>query len=135
MKPIVPDVSVLLGQILEGEDASVSEAAFAAIALSGAVVRSLFWFEIRNALLVNERRGRVQRQHAELFLTALDEMGFEFEAPPGPAVMDLARRAGLTVYDAAYLELAMRRDLLLATADQRLAAAARAQGAGLWSVA
>ena len=52
-------------------------------------------------------------------------------SPDGPAVMALARRHRLTVYDAAYLELAMRQALPLATLDAALTRAARAQSVAL----
>jgi predicted nucleic acid-binding protein len=53
------------------------------------------------------------------------------ETPVESALLDLARRHQLTVYDAAYLELARRRSLLLATLDRHLARAAREEGVGL----
>ena len=51
--------------------------------------------------------------------------------PPGDAVITLARRHTLTVYDASYLELAMRENVPLATLDKKLAAAAEAEGVPL----
>lgn len=134
MTPLVPDISVLLGQVLEEDDARLSESVFIAIAERGAVVPSLFWYEIRNALLVNERRGRIRTEHTALFLAALADLPFDEESPqPDSGVMDLARRHGLTVYDAAYLELALRRGLELATTDHQLSRAAKASGVSLWT--
>ena len=60
-------------------------------------------------------------------------MAMEIEPPPAEgSVLDLARRYDLTVYDAAYLELASRRNLRLATADRKLAQAASRIGVALF---
>jgi predicted nucleic acid-binding protein len=89
----------------------------------------LFWFEIRNILVVAERRGRLEPGIAEAFLEALDLLGPEVDAlPSSTEVLRLARDHRLTAYDAAYLELARRRTLPLATRDAALARAARSAG-------
>ena len=123
--PLVTDVSALIGQVLDEKEAALAEAVISEIAEDGAVVPSLFWYEIRNALIVNERRGRIRPEKSAFFLAALTDLAMEVEPLPaeGP-VLDLARRYDLTVYDAAYLELASRRSLRLATADRKLSEAA-----------
>ena len=75
------------------------------------------------------RRGRLDEQAASDALEVLRLLPVEVEAPDFHrnlhAVLPLARKHGLTVYDAAYLELAKRRRLPLATLDDRLRRAAR----------
>jgi membrane protease YdiL (CAAX protease family) len=57
---LVPDVSAILSQALDDEDASFGEAVISAIAATDAVVPTLFWFEIRKALVMAERRKRIR---------------------------------------------------------------------------
>ena len=86
----------------------------------------LFWVELRNILLVGERRGRLPAGAAEAFLAAVDELGVELDTEASSTrVLDLARRHRLSAYDALYLETALRRGLPLATLDSALAGAAR----------
>jgi predicted nucleic acid-binding protein len=82
---------------------------------------------LRNALVTNERRRRLTESDTANFLRELSsDMTITVEAVPDErAVMSLARRHRLTVYDAAYLELALRERLPLATLDAALAEAAR----------
>jgi predicted nucleic acid-binding protein len=97
-----------------------------------AAAPSLWWFEVRNGLVVAERRGRVTEQQTARFLREILRLAVTLDNSPNEAgVLALARRHRLTVYDAAYLELALRQDLPIATLDMPLAAAARAEGVAL----
>jgi predicted nucleic acid-binding protein len=97
-----------------------------------AIVPRLWWFEVRNALIVNERRGRIGELLSARFLSELSRFAIAFDdTTDEKRVMALARRHRLTVYDAAYLELALRENVPLATLDAPLAAAARAEGVPL----
>lgn len=88
----------------------------------------LLWAEFRNILIVNERRGRLPQGMAEQLIEAVEGLGIELDtAPSNAGVLALARRHGLTAYDALYLDLAIRRDASLATLDTKLAQAARAE--------
>jgi predicted nucleic acid-binding protein len=87
----------------------------------------LWWFEVRNVLVVNERRGRIDPTGSAAFLADLERLPINFDRQfANEAVLALARAHRLTFYDAAYLELALRADAPLATLDQQLARAARA---------
>ena len=89
-----------------------------------ALVPALWWFELRNALIVNERRGRVTEQQSARFLRNVERLPIVVDTVPDESgVLGLARRHRLTVYDAVYLELALRTALPLATLDATLAAA------------
>ena len=97
-----------------------------------ALVPTLWWFELRNALVVNERRGRLTERETARFLHDISLLAITVDRAPSEAgVLTLARRHGLTVYDAAYLELALREAVPLATLDQALSAAAQAEGVAL----
>lgn len=96
-----------------------------AVAHAGATVPALFWFEIRNVLVVNERRGRLTPTQTGQFLSYLEVLPLEVASSiPGSAVVVLAREHRLSVYDAAYLDLAHRLQAPLATLDKELRSAA-----------
>ena len=95
----------------------------------GGVVPALFWYEIRNVLIVNERRARIDQAGSARFLMRLRDLRFlRDEDHEEASVMTLARAHGLSAYDAAYLETALRRRDTLATLDRALATAASAEG-------
>ena len=126
--PFVLDASSAVAWAL-GEPDSRAVLARERLRTDQALAPTLWWFELRNALLANERRGRLTESRTANFLQALSELPVSLDRSPNEAAMlALARRHGLTVYDAAYLELATRENLSLATLDGPLAAAARAEG-------
>lgn len=91
-----------------------------------AVVPRIWWFEIRNLLVVNERRGRLDIDKSSRALGILRRLPIEFDhGTDEEALLGIARRHRLSVYDAAYLELARRERFPLATLDRALASAAR----------
>ena len=89
-------------------------------------------FEIRNALLMAERRDRIFADDVDLGLHRLDQMTTQWldtdATPDLVTTFALARRFRLSFYDALYLELAMRRGLSLATLDNALERAAISEG-------
>lgn len=130
---IVVDSSVAAAWALMDESDEWTRSARNAALSEGIVVPWLFWFEIRNVLAMNERRGRIDATDSNYFLNELPKLIAEVdEQPDSSAVMTLARAHGLTVYDAAYLELSARRKLPLCTRDQALIAAAAKSGVTLW---
>jgi len=103
--------------------------AFQRIQKEEALVPSLWWFEVRKILVVNERRKRIDESATASFLRELARIPIRMDRMPVEGeVLRLARTRRLSVYDAAYLELAQREGLPLATLDRDLAAAARAEG-------
>jgi predicted nucleic acid-binding protein len=90
--------------------------AFSGLQTQEAVVPALWWFEVRNILVVNERRGRIRHEETDLFLRALAVFRIRIDREPEHAgVLRIARERGLSVYDSAYPELAHRERLPLAT--------------------
>jgi predicted nucleic acid-binding protein len=81
-------------------------------------------------LVLGERRHRGSEQQTAEFLDRLAALPIELaaEMPDDARVLGMARRHRLTFYDAAYLELAQRQRIALATLDDELAAAAQAEG-------
>ena len=122
---LVVDASLLAGLLLPDEQGT-DPAAFASEDLAAPW---LLWAELRNILVVNERRGRLAPGLAEQMLDAVEALGIRLDTrPSGASVLYLARRHRLTVYDALYLELALRLGARLGTHDAALSAAARAEG-------
>lgn len=92
----------------------------------------LIWAEIRNILVVNEQRGRIGSAVVDQALEIIGQLGIVLDTgPSSSAVMALARTHRLTVYDALYLELALRQRAVLATHDAALMRAASAEGVAL----
>lgn len=129
MAGLVVDASVTLSWALVGE-AKAPEARAVAdrIAENAAIVPAIWRLEVGNALLVAERRGRLTAAQAEAVCIGLAAMPIEIDpetsARAWADTARLARNHGLMLYDAAYLELAVRRALPLAMFDWALARAA-----------
>jgi predicted nucleic acid-binding protein len=122
----VLDASVSACWAFTDEDHPIADMAFSSLKTEEAIVPALWWFEIRNILIVNERRGRIHEDDTDLFLRALAQFRIRIDREPEQVdVLNMARTQGLSVYDAAYLELAHRERLPLATLDRRLGQAAR----------
>jgi predicted nucleic acid-binding protein len=127
--PFVLDASIAACWGFDDEDHLTAAPALERIRTDEGRVPSLWWFEIRNTLIVNERRGRITEADTTAFLRGLGRLGMVVDRTPDEAVvLALIRRHRLTVYDAAYLELAQRDDIPLATLDTDLASAAQAEG-------
>jgi predicted nucleic acid-binding protein len=115
--------------LFEDERSAFTEFLFDRLDRERAIVPTLWWFEVRNLAAMNERRGRVTPTQTELFLLKMQDLAIERDdLPVSDDLLRLARQHRLTVYDAAYLELAQRLGVELATLDQRLVNAARAEG-------
>lgn len=132
MTSFVMDASVTASWAFDDEDHPVAARALDRLRQHEARVPALWWFEVRNTLLINERRGRLTESDTLIFLGGLAALGILIDhAPDEAAVLALARRHRLTAYDASYLELARRECIGLATLDSRLAAAARIENVPL----
>ena len=111
------------------ESSATAEFALERVRVEGGVAPQLWWAELRNALLIAERRGRTTPAVTVAAIAALDALSVQLDHEPhGPMVLQLAREYDLTVYDALYLELALRENRALATLDRKLARAAEAEG-------
>jgi predicted nucleic acid-binding protein len=124
----VLDASVVASWCFPDEVHPRAEAALRRIAVEPGVAPVLLWFELRNVLLIGERRNRVTPAQTARFLRHVADLPIEVDhGADENAVLGLARTHLLTVYDAVYLELARRRGLSLATLDQALIKAAQAE--------
>ena len=121
----VLDASITACWAFQDEDHPDAALALDQMRTEEAVVPCLWWFEVRNILVVNERRRRITESDTAVFLLDLSRLRVRLDRlPEGDAVLRLARTHRLSVYDAAYLELAQREGLPLATLDADLRRAA-----------
>lgn len=123
--PFVVDASVSASWLLPDEAGSVASAAYQRLLYDGALVPSIWWFEMRNIFISNERRGRITLEQTTQALQLLARLPIRMDPlPVDDELLSLARLHRLTVYDAAYLALAVRENCPLATLDQALVRAA-----------
>ena len=132
MSGLVVDASVALVWLFDDEDQPGAERALDRLEEDGAVVPQLWHLEIRNSLLTAERRGRISLDEIDERLHALNDLPIQIDEDPDlRSAFDLARRHGLSFYDALYLELAKRQRAELATLDRALSHAAASEGVPL----
>jgi predicted nucleic acid-binding protein len=96
-----------------------------------AVSPTLWWYEVRNIVVVAERRKRLSPAEADTAWRRLLLLSVQLETPDAQISLVIARRHGLSFYDATYVELALRLGLELATRDTAMAAAAQSEGVPL----
>jgi predicted nucleic acid-binding protein len=127
--PFVVDASVAVCWFMPNERHPIADEGFRRIRLDPAVTSVLWWYEIRNVLMVSERQGRLHNAKTARVLRLLRGLPVAIDADvEEESLMQLARRHQLTAYDAAYLELALRKGYPLATLGDALTIAARAEG-------
>ncbi len=134
--PFVLDVSVAMAWFFEDEDAPYADKVLELLDDDDAAVAPSIWpLEIANTVLTAERRGRLLPADVPRLAELASGLPVTVESTPLRhalgAVLDVGRLHRLTSYDAAYLELAMRRGLPLATLDERLSEAAQSAGVTL----
>jgi predicted nucleic acid-binding protein len=130
--PYVLDVSVTMGWFFEDEASDAGWRLLDRAVRTGVSVPPIWTYELANVLSVAERRGRATPARSSAFLNLLEGLRIDIDPTPGShlliVVLPLARATGLAVYDAAYVDLAQRLALPLATKDRRMAAAAAGLG-------
>jgi predicted nucleic acid-binding protein len=129
---LVIDASISLAWSLDDETDSRADEALTIVEQSGALVPTLWTYEIANSLTHFVRRSRLDTVRAQTILSALRQLNI-VAVPPEAAgwyveANALAMKHDLTMYDAAYLHLAVATRVRLATGDKKLGAAATAEG-------
>ena len=126
---LVLDASVALSWYFEDERTEASDDLLDRVALSGAVVPALWYYEVASGLRNAVRRKRIDLAHRDASLAELRLLPISVDDRSAAGVWDaplhLAGSFGLTIYGAAYVELAHRRGLPLATNDEAMRAAAQ----------
>ncbi|MGR4893561.1 type II toxin-antitoxin system VapC family toxin [Sphingopyxis sp. LARHCG72] len=125
---MVLDASMTIAWLFDDERTDAAHEIMMRVVANGAFVPSLWRLEVANMLRNAVRRGRCDDDFAERSLTRLGQFKIriddETDLHAWGATRALSRERGLTVYDAAYLELALRKALPLASCDRELVEAA-----------
>jgi predicted nucleic acid-binding protein len=131
----VLDCSVTLPWFLEDERTPFTDSLLFAAKRTEYWVPGIWCLEFPNALLVAERRRRIERSRRIEALDQIPMLQLSVDADPVDlkAICAVAEKHDLSTYDAAYLELALRRELGLVTLDRELADAAAAEGVAVQS--
>ena len=135
MPVCVLDASVTLAALIEEERSAEAREILRAVIDDSAVVPGLWFLEVGNVLLIAERRrsltAAARRDHLDDLSRLPIVIDNETAGHAWHETMEHAVAHRLTLYDAAYLELSLRRQLPLATFDTALRRAAAAAGVGL----
>ena len=132
MNRLVIDNSVVMSWFFNDEAGPYTEGVLESLSSHMCIVPSIWPLEVANVLLVGQRRGRCSEADAGRFVTLLEALPLSIDGRTSERalheVYQLAREYSLTSYDAAYLELAMREGIPLATQDKQLRNAASNAG-------
>lgn len=132
---MVIDCSVTMAWCFEDEATPFTREILQRLADVDALVPLLWPLEVANVLALAERRGRITRAKATAFIELLGQLPIvpdeESAQRSWGSVIELCREQRLSAYDAAYLDVALRRDVPLATLDVELRAAAQRVGVTL----
>jgi predicted nucleic acid-binding protein len=122
--PWIIDASLAMNWYLTDEqDRQYSVSVFTALGQREILVPSLWIYEIANVLLVAQRRGRIPPERIQYALETVADLNLRIDEIVPESALRLSRLAlqhGLTVYDAAYLDLALRSCAPIATKDKAL---------------
>ena len=132
MSDFVLDASLALQWFLEDEtDRKYSLGVLSSLAEKRALVPILWFYEVGNGLLMALRRKRISSDQIDGFLSRLKALPIDTVQQSPQEILELrtlAQAHGLTIYDTAYLALAMNSNLTLATTDNALRKAAGSTG-------
>lgn len=131
----VVDCSVAMTWLFNDEATPKTAALLNRLSTETALVPAWWFIEVTNVLAIAERKRRITHAQSDAFLADLGKLGIEQddEAPARAFthLLTLCRTHGLTSYDAMYLDLAIRRNLPLATLDDDLRKSAKKLGVRL----
>jgi predicted nucleic acid-binding protein len=134
-REFVLDASLTLAWALPDEASEFSDAILKQLTAGKAFAPDLWAHEIANGLLMAQRRRRITAAQRAQFIEELLKLPIELVRSPARVVLEsqatIGERFELTAYDAAYLDLALRKGVPLATQDKALSAAAAKAGVGL----
>jgi predicted nucleic acid-binding protein len=135
---VVLDASIVMASLFEEDDSVRARDIIVAGVEAGFIAPSLWRLEVANALRTAVRRRRCDDAFVDRSLRRLDALAVtidaETDAHAWNETLELSRRETLTLYDAAYLELAIRTGSVLASFDGDLVAAARRRGVDVLTV-
>jgi predicted nucleic acid-binding protein len=140
LSDLVLDASVVLAWCFPDEAEAYAESVMSDLQdrRNVAVVPTSWVFEVANGIALAERRGRIPSAEIARIINIISAVtirfGGDFDVSHSiTAVVSLSRRTKLSAYDAAYLELALRLGLPLATVDRALRRSAGDHGVGMYA--
>jgi predicted nucleic acid-binding protein len=129
------DTSITMAWCFEDEKTSETEALFDRLAATPAIVPQIWPLEVANVLTLALRHKRISIAQRTQFIHTLEalpiQIDMQIQLPTLNSILHLSDSHQLTAYDTAYLELAIRFNLPLATLDEALKRAARKVGVEL----
>jgi predicted nucleic acid-binding protein len=136
MASFVIDSSIAAAWCFKDETTDYTEAVLNAVSGSDeGVAPRLLAYELRNSVIMGLRRGRIVKADAEEYLKSLPDLRIRLIDPPSyDVIFDLADQHGLSVYDAAYLDLSLREKWPIATLDKALIRAAERSGVEMFQL-
>jgi predicted nucleic acid-binding protein len=138
LKGIVLDASVALAWCFPDEASDYADSVLLAVENQPVIVPAIWSVEITNALLVGERRKRIRQPEVRRFVELMNGLSVVEDGQPFSDtvsnILPLAREYNLSAYDAAYLDVAVRRELSLATLDSSLQKACTTAGINIFRI-
>lgn len=138
MRGIVVDASVALAWCFPDEASEYADAVLLAVENQSIIVPAIWAVEITNALLVGERRKRIRQPEVRRFVELMNGLSVVEDGQPFSDtvsnVLPLARESDLSAYDAAYLDVAVRHEIPLATLDHSLQKACATAGISIFKI-
>lgn len=129
MKLFVLDCSVAMAWCFEDESNMHSDKILKSLKDTKAIVPMLWPLEIMNVLHIAERKKRISLEQSEIFIDFLNNLPIERELilseKINKRILEISRKYAITAYDAAYLEIAIRKHVPLASFDKNLCNAAK----------
>lgn len=132
MKTFVLDCSITMAWCFEDEANEESDEALILLKEMKAIVPGVWPLEVMNVLWVGERKNRITNTQANTFIHLLNALPIEVDIPLmdvlNKNVLEISRTYSISAYDASYLELALRKNIPLFSADKMLSNAAKKAG-------
>ncbi len=132
MKDFVVDNSVILSWVFKDENTKKSQELLNKLLKQNAYVPSLWPYELSNALFIAEKNGRIKEADSVSFISSLKDLSLFVENNSydniTKDILAISREHKITVYDASYIELALRKNLDMASFDKKLNAVCRKIG-------
>ena len=137
MSSVVIDASTALAWCFPEEASEYADGVLVSLKGKTMLVPAVWSLEVANVVLVGERQKRLAQPEIQRFTTLLENLSIVQDTQPVSEnlanVMPLARKYRLSAYDAAYLELAVRRSVPIATLDDKLRKAAQKAGVKIFA--
>lgn len=131
----VVDCSVAMTWLFKDETTRATRAVLERLETDSAIVPDLWFLEVANVLTLAERKGRIKSEQSTDFIHQIVQLHLEIDGSAASRafgeILHLATAHRLTTYDAAYLDVALRSKLPLATLDEPLRKAAKSLGVKL----